>query len=223
MASTVADALGHFRAQPRQTAYQTVLAALRESILRGELPGGTRLVQAELATHFGVSNTPVREALRQLATEGLVRFDSYRGAVVLVPTAEDIAEVYELLLLLEPVIVRKAARHVTPEQVAELTALHESMCETDELSEWVSLNRAFHTVIHDAAGSARLASIIGGLIDASTVQVATMLGTEASGIKRSNAEHGRLLKALARGDAERAVEVMTKHLETTLKAAQAGG
>jgi DNA-binding GntR family transcriptional regulator len=207
--------------EPRQTAYGVVLGALREAILQGSLPGGTRLVQAELAGHFGVSNTPVREALRQLATEGLVQFDSYRGAVVLAPTADEVVEVYELLVLLEPLIVRKAAERITPEQIAQLKELHEAMCATNEVTEWVPLNRAFHATIHEAAGSARLAGIIGSLMDASTVQVASLLSSGVADLARSNADHDRILKALSRGNVDRAVEAMLKHLRETLKAVEA--
>jgi DNA-binding GntR family transcriptional regulator len=216
--STVASALERFREQPRQTAYQSVLTALREAILTGALPGGTRLVQAELAGHFGVSNTPVREALRQLASEGLVQFDSYRGAVVLAPTVEEVIEVYELLLLLEPEIARKAAERITPEELAELERLNEQMHKTEEVSAWVPLNRSFHGVIHDAARSARLAGIIGGLMDSSTVQVASLLTAGVADVNRSNMEHTRLVKALARHDSDRAAAAMTKHLTTTLSA-----
>lgn len=220
MESSIASFLGSGH-EPRQTAYEAVLMSLREGILSGRLPGGTRLVQAELGSHFGVSNTPVREALRQLATEGLVQFDSYRGAVVLTPTEEDTEEVYEVLLLLEPVIARKAAANISEEQVAELTSLDEAMRKTTEISDWVPLNRAFHGLIHDAADSPRLASVVGGLMDASTVQVATGLRTGLVSIERSNGEHGRLLKALSKGDEERAASVMGKHIEGTLKALRA--
>jgi DNA-binding GntR family transcriptional regulator len=219
VATSLSPALAQFD-KPRQTAYQAVLTAVREAILGGALPGGTHLVQAELATHFGVSNTPVREALRQLATEGLVQFDSYRGAVVATPSADDIAEVYELLMLLEPVIVRKAAAHVTPEQIAELKGLHQRMQATEEVGEWVALNRAFHSTIHEAANATRLASILGGLLDASTMQVATLLGAGTIEVARSNTEHGRLVRALARGDADRAAAEIAKHLGKTLKAVQ---
>lgn len=220
MESSIASVLESL-SEPRQTAYEAVLTALRQGILSGRLPGGTRLVQAELASHFGVSNTPVREALRQLATEGLVQFDSYRGAEVLTPTQEDTEQVYEVLALLEPVIARKAAAKVSKEQLAELTSIHEAMKKTTEISDWVPLNRAFHGLIHDAADSARLASIVGGLMDASTVQVATVIRTGLVGIDRSNSEHERLLKALAKGDGDRAASVMAKHIEATLKALKA--
>jgi DNA-binding GntR family transcriptional regulator len=209
--------------EPRKTAYEAVLTALRDGILSGRLPGGTRLVQAELGSHFGVSNTPVREALRQLATEGLVQFDSYRGAVVSTPTPEDTREVYEVLTLLEPVIAAKAAANITAVQLDELEALHEQMCATEEISEWVPLNRAFHGLLHEAADSARIASIVGGLMDASTVQVATILRAGMVDAERSNAEHGTLLKALRKRDGDRAARTMAKHIEGTLKALNAAG
>src|SRR5262245_24385406 len=102
--SAITDALGPVDGSAtRQTAPQAVADALREAILSGALPGGSRLIQSSLANHFGVSSTPVREALRQLAAEGLVQFDSYRGAVVFTPSAEEIEDVWDLLLRLEPV------------------------------------------------------------------------------------------------------------------------
>lgn len=207
--------------EPRQTAQEAVLAALREAIVTGALEGGTRLVQSELATHFGVSNTPVREALRQLAAEGLVHFDSYRGAEVRTPSPQEVVEVYEILFLLEPLIAARAAARMTAKQAAHLTALHQEMSTTAEVSEWVSLNRSFHAAIHEAAGSALLASIIGGLIDASTVQVAALLSSRLIDVERSNAEHDSLVEALAGGDGARSADAMSDHIGATLEAVQA--
>jgi DNA-binding GntR family transcriptional regulator len=224
VADDLAAALGQFREQPRRTAHQSVVAALRQAILSGSIPGGTRLVQADLARHFGVSNTPVREALRQLATEGLVRFDSYRGAVVESPTAEDVEEVYELLLVLESLAVRKAVERITDDELAQLHSLHEQMQATDDVSDWVQLNRQFHTVLHEAAGSPRLVTILNGLRDASTSQVAMAINSGLVKLERSNAEHARIVSAVGRRNADRAAEQMTKHLNSTLNSvrAQAG-
>lgn len=204
--------------EPRQTAYEAVLSPLREGILSGRLPGGTRLVQADLASHFGVSNTPVREALRQLASEGLVQFDSYRGAEVLTPTQEDTEEIYEVLVLLEPEVARRAATHITDEELARLTAIHDEMRATSDPAEWVPLNRNFHDLIHEAADSPRLAGMLRGLVETSTLRVAVGVRAGLISTDRSNKEHARLVKALAKHDASRAAAEMQEHLEGTLQA-----
>ena len=85
------DATG-LTAGTRQTAHEYVREVLRRSILNGDLPGGSRLVQAELAATLEVSTTPIREALRDLASEGLVRFDPHRGAVVTELDDEDLRD-----------------------------------------------------------------------------------------------------------------------------------
>lgn len=204
--------------EPRQTAYEAVLTPLREGILSGRLPGGTRLVQADLASHFKVSNTPVREALRQLASEGLVQFDSYRGAEVLTPTQEDTEEIYEVLVLLEPEIASKAAANISEAELAQLAAIQKEMRETDDPAEWVPLNRNFHDLIHEAAKSPRLAGILRGLVETSTLRVVVGLRAGLISTDRSNREHEKLVKALAKGDESRAASVMQKHLEGTLQA-----
>jgi DNA-binding GntR family transcriptional regulator len=216
VSSDLAAALGEYRDEPRRTAHQSVVAALRQAILSGAIPGGMRLVQADVAAQFGVSNTPVREALRQLATEGLIRFDSYRGAVVENPTAEDVQEVYELLLVLEPLAARRAAKRMSDEEVRQLRALHEQMCASEDVADWVQLNRRFHTLMHEAAASPRLVGILNSLRDASTPQVA-MAVNAGLGLGRSNAEHAEIVAALQRGDAERVADVMASHLAGTLQ------
>jgi len=221
MSSPLASALGRFKETPRRTAHQSVVAVLREVILSGAIAPGTRLIQAELAAQFGVSNTPVREALRELATEGLVQFDSYRGAVVRAPSVDEIREVYELSALLAPLSVRKAVETITKEELAALRRLHEQMGEADGIEQWAPLNREFHRIIDEAARSPRLAAILGALRDARMVEVAVAISAGAREIRQSNAEHARILRAIERGDAERAAGLMEKHVTSTLKAVDA--
>ena len=129
---------------------------------------------------------------------------------------EDIKEVYELLLVLEPLAARRAANRMTKEQIAELRALHEEMTATEDVAEWVQLNRRFHTLMHEAADSPRLVGILNSLRDASTPQVALAVNAGLE-LGQSNAEHGKLVKALQRGNAERVADVMTRHLAGTLE------
>lgn len=204
----------------RRTAHESVLATLRHAILTGQLAGGTRLVQADIAAQLGVSNTPVREAMRQLASEGMIRFDSYRGAVVHTPTVQEVLEVYEVRLLLEPVAVRKAATRIEVKQLDEAARLHVAMRSTRDIAEWVAHNLAFHRVILDAAGSSHMASILSGLEHTATAHVALSLKADPRRMARGNREHAQILKALRRKDADMAAQLVTEHLESTVRAVE---
>src|SRR5690349_13342936 len=92
-----------------------VAERLREMILSGELPGGTRVRQMDIAERFGVSSTPVREAFTALAREGLVRQDTHKGVVVQQPSIEDVRENYEIRMALESLAVERAATRISEE------------------------------------------------------------------------------------------------------------
>lgn len=98
--------------QRSRTAHDHVAFA----ILSGELSGGTRLLQTKLAAELDLSTTPLREALRDLAMEGLVVFDPHRGAVVRTLDIDEVREIYELRITLEPIMVRRVAERITAEQ-----------------------------------------------------------------------------------------------------------
>lgn len=202
----------------RHTAHEQILAAIRQAILSGELPGGTRLVQADLAAKFGVSNTPVREAMRQLATEGLIQLDSFRGAVVHTPTLDEVREVYEARLLLEPVVMRKAVERITPAEIAKARELQQRMTTLDDVGSWAVLNRQFHGLLMDAARSPRLATIVGWLGDAATAQVALSIKTDLSRMAHGDDEHARILDAMEKGDADLVEELVRGHLMATVHA-----
>src|SRR3990172_11947171 len=95
-------------AATRQTAHEFVRGVLRRAILNGELASGSRLVQAELAAMLDVSTTPVREALRDLATEGLVQFDPHRGAIVSELSSEDVHAISAFRTVLDPLALGRA-------------------------------------------------------------------------------------------------------------------
>lgn len=204
----------------RHTAHESVTEALRQAIIGGVLPAGTRLVQAELAAEFGVSNTPVREAMRQLSAEGLIQFDSYRGAVVRGPTLDEVREVYELRLLLEPVAMRKAVPQITAPELAEARRLQQEMVRTEDVAAWVLLNRGFHSTLIEAARSPRLAGIIAGLEAAATPQVALSIKADFRRLRDGNSEHRNILRAVAARDVERTVKLVSDHLTSTVRAVE---
>jgi DNA-binding GntR family transcriptional regulator len=198
-----------------RTAHASVAAALRQAILSGQLPGGTRLVQADLAARLGTSNTPVREAMRALEGEGLIRFDAYRGAVVHAPTPEELTEACELAFVLEPLAMRKAAGRITDEELTSLRALIGRMGNVADLGEYVGLNRSLHDQLHAAAGSPRLASILGSLLNTLTLQAVVAVRAGRRGLRESDREHAAIVDALEARDGALAARRAVEHLQLT--------
>lgn len=205
----------------RQTAHEFVRNVLRRAILSGELRGGTRLVQADLASMLEVSTTPVREALRDLASESLIRFDPHRGAVVQELSGDELREIYMIREILEPFALRLAVPKVTPDLLDRLRALHEKMESEPHSAEWVDANRLFHLSIYEAAGFPRLSAIIKGLEDASVMYIGASLN-DVEGLRETAVhDHGAILAALEKGDADAAVEAVVTHLGLAIKAFEA--
>src|SRR5690606_28953047 len=112
---------------------------LLQEILTGQLRGGKRLVQADLANRFGVSTTPVREALQELASEGVVRLDPHRGAVVSEFSKHDLMEIFELRRVLEPIVMRLALPEFGAAELETLRTLCRQMEATRDVARWVQL------------------------------------------------------------------------------------
>lgn len=198
--------------QQRQTAHEFVRETLRRSILTGELPGGMRLVQSELAEQLSVSTTPVREALRDLASDGLLDFDPHRGAIVHELSWEELREVHELRAVLEPLALRRANERISDEELDVLRSLADDMEASGDLAEWLDLNREFHLTIHAVAGSERLRDVLQELQDATTLYIGRAAETDPRLMATSNREHRELIAALQDRDGGRAAEVLGDHI-----------
>lgn len=203
----------HKTARTRVTAHEFVRETLREGILDGSIPCGTRLVQAELAEQLSVSTTPVREALRDLAAEGIVELDAHRGGTVHRISNAELQEIYELRLLLETVAMQKAAARISPEQLARVGAVLEQMQEAPPTANWVMLNRDFHMTIYEAAGSGRLLAILRTLLDTSVMYVSMAVKSRPTVRDKATRDHERIFEALARHDVDAAAEAISEHLE----------
>lgn len=200
-----------------RTTHEYVRDVLRRAILNGELTGGTRLVQAEIASSLNVSTTPVREALRDLAAEGLIHFDPHRGAVVEQMTDEELREIYTIRRVLEPAALRLAARNMTKEQLQELRRLHDGMA-NEALDTWVDHNREFHMTMYEPARSPRLLSIIRSLEDASIMTVGASLNSVPGLRDEAIRDHDRILTALENDDIDGAAAAIEEHLTLSLRA-----
>ena len=195
----------------RRTAHEFVKESLRRAILRGDLPGGSRLIQADLASMLNVSTTPVREALRDLATEGLITLDRHRGGVVRELDWREMEEIRLIRQQLEPLAVKLVVERITDEELDEAERLRQRMTRERDLGNWVELNTQFHLVFHGSTGVNRLVSILKGFEETSTVYVAQAQRWHPEIRRRADDEHLALLDAFRSRDAEKAAEVMRGH------------
>jgi DNA-binding GntR family transcriptional regulator len=202
-----------------QTAHSYAYASLRAQILSGDLAPGTPLVQANLANALGISMTPIREALRDLATEGLVTLSPHRGAVVTSLDLADALEIHEIRLKLEPDATASAAENTTPAVLEQAEDLYQRMS-TAPRAEWIALNREFHILLLSTIPSARLRSILGSLLEAAALYVGVSM-RHRSGAPQD--EHRELLDAFHGGDGARASAVAAKHIQATLASLRDAG
>ena len=200
-----------------KTAHRYALDRLRVDILSGSLGvGGVRLVQGELAQRLGTSTTPVREALRDLATEGLILFDSHKGAVVREISRTEFADLYELRLLLEPLAVARAATRIGAAEVQAAEGLADQMDATADPAEWARLNREFHLLLQQACGFPVLAQLVRVVQDQSALFTAYRTLVTRSRRGEGNDEHRAILDALKAGDSDAAAAAAQAHLQKTL-------
>ncbi len=199
---------------------------LRGMIARGELLPGEWLRQERLSETLKVSYTPIREALKQLEAEGLVEHVPYRGVRVTEFRVEDVLDIYTMRAQLESLAARAAAHTLTPDQVAQLQALHEAMARLDapgNLARVRELNREFHMLIIEASGRVYLVralhmiwSWFPTMLWSQFPQTAT--ATAPNREHADNAEHAQIIAALASRDADAAERAMHQHIDHSRQA-----
>jgi DNA-binding GntR family transcriptional regulator len=197
--------------QISSTTRAALVERLREDILNGRVPAGTHLRQVEIATRFGVSTTPVREAFRELATLGLVEIHAHRGAVVLAPSATELAQIYEVRTIVEPICAAWAAELITEAEVQAARALLEASRDGG-MRDAAGLNRRFHAVIVGACGNSHLAELTLNLLDRSTPYIVRVLRSSPERLLRQAEEHAELLAACEARDPARAYRASRDHL-----------
>ncbi len=177
-----------------QTRDGYVADRLREAILRGQLKPGQKLDQNELAELLNVSRSPVREALRTLAAEGLVEVYPHRGAVVAELSPEEFEEISIIRVVLEGMAARLAAPHIDDERIALLTDVLAELENTTDLDRWVELNRRFHNTIYQAVHRPRLLSFIENLRITMTPYIRQYIASEEH-LNAARIGHRRILEA----------------------------
>jgi DNA-binding GntR family transcriptional regulator len=200
---------------PLRTAHEWVRERLRHDIMNGVYRPGDPLKQTELAARLQVSVTPVREAMRDLATEGLVVVDPQRIARVRSLDESEAREVNDIRYLLEPLAARLAATHASPEAVATIQRLAEESAAAASDIEWLDSNRRLHLEIIASAGAPLLAGILGNLRQISSIYLATAVRSKGVAREKSKSEHLALADAIAAGDGDEAERIMRSHLFPT--------
>jgi DNA-binding GntR family transcriptional regulator len=203
-------------ASPRTVA-GLVAERLRAQIVAGDLEAGSKLRQVEIARRFGVSTTPVREALAALQREGLVRLHPQRGAVVFVPTVEDLREHYEIRAALEAVAAARTAERFDETWAAPLELLLKEMRKGPLAQRYIELNQAFHTQLYEHCERPRLVEMIASLRDASSAYLHIYRAAEDFPVARLDGEHRAILAACVARDAEAAAAATREHLQNTVE------
>jgi DNA-binding GntR family transcriptional regulator len=195
---------------------------LRDMIAEGDLPPGSRLVLRKLADDFGLSQMPVREALRMLQRDGLVEFESHRGAKVVAVSRDEVLEGISVRMWLEVLAVRDATPAHTAETLAAarhaLERAEEAM-ERGDAREFSASNRALHEAL-EAPATGLVTITIDDLWDRvwRARRSLSLFLLRPEQMRTAQLEHDTLFEAVASGDAEAAGEAMAVHRESSLDA-----
>lgn len=202
-------------AEPDSTTQTERLAdEIAASVLSGEFQPGLRLDEYMLAGRYGVSRTPVREALRQLASTGLIEIKPRRGATVASATSAQMDTLFGAMAEVEATCSRLAAMSMTPIERRRLHSLHESMAEIvarDDRDGFAEANLTFHTMIYAGAHNGIIAEFATGLRRRLAPFRKAQFRTEGR-LPRSQEEHGDVVRAILAGDAQAAHSAMFHHM-----------
>ena len=203
-------------------ASERAYSGIRGMILSGELPAGSQLGEELLAERCGVSRTPVRDALRRLEGELLVKRNEAQRSFVADWTLGDVADAFELRAMLESHAARRAAERMDEVTLQRLRVLSQVISRTVQASPpdvagFLEGNREFHAIILETSQSRRLASLLGTLVEQPVVwRTAHQYGRDA--LRRSQSEHDELIAAFARRDGAWAEAVMAAHIRRAFHA-----
>jgi len=216
--------------EDRHALVDKLAATLQARMLSGELVSGTRLRQVALADEFGVSRTPIREALRKLQASGLIELQPHRGALVRGPSAREIRDAYEVRAELEGLAAELAAQRIQQQQLDGLREAQSEFRETlarmlqvrsdrsgampdEEIERWRHANDRFHQLIQDAAANDVLVATLVHLHRSFPRDLTRLvLGESATLLAENVREHEEILDAIEHRNAVDARSLMLKHV-----------
>jgi len=219
------NTLGQVGSLARNALRHDVVSRLVASIFRGEYPAGTRLIIRQLAEQFGISATPIREALVELEAIGMVQFAHNRGAIVRPFGRQQLQEIYHLRRILEVEATRCACGRIPREDLASLRHDVKQLLDAhgDESPQWsqgaMATDQKLHKLIAVHCGEARLADEI-NRYNTLMQTIREIVANRRQAQQRALSDHLLILDALLAIDAEKAAAAMGRHIDSTLRAAE---
>jgi DNA-binding GntR family transcriptional regulator len=201
------------RLRKHKTLREQIVSSLRESIVKGELKSGQKLTEPELAEKLGISRTPIREAFRQLESEGFLTVIPRRGAVVSSLTRKEVQDFYEIKSLLEGYAARVAAQRVTKKDIEKLKKINEqleALIEEDDVEAFFRKNNEFHNTFIALCGNEKLLEIRSNLVQKFLrfrLQALAVPGRLLESVK----QHRVIIRALVKKDGRLAEAVVIEH------------
>ena len=202
----------------KRTLHDEVLPRVRDMIIEGVLEAGARINETELGLRLGVSRTPLREAIKTLASEGLIELVRSKGAVVRRFTRADVANMLETIKLFEMAAAKAACVNATDAEIKALVKVHKAMVQEyrkrDRLS-YYKLNQDIHTELVRLGGNPVIGDLH-GLIQARLKRIRYLGNQEPAKWAASVAEHEEMIKALTERNGSALAEVMGRHMDQAL-------
>jgi len=203
------------KAIQKKTLHEEIANNLREMIMSGELKEGDKIKEDKLCAVMGISKTPLREALRVLSAEGLIRLIPNRGSYVTTPTFDEIKEMFDVMSVLEGVCARTAAEKMSTGDLKKLEKIHHQLEKNFRLKDqkqYIHHNNLYHALVQELAGNKTLNQIVNGLRQ--KILLYRFKSLNLSGrFEQSIQEHRDLLEAFRNRDAEKAELLMTSHMK----------
>jgi DNA-binding GntR family transcriptional regulator len=187
-----------------QTLREKILETIRDAILKGSLKPGERVSEPELAERFGISRTPIREAFRQLESEGYLVVIPRRGAVVASLSERDVEEFYSIKSILEGYAARMAAERMAPREIERLEAINEKLAQiadAGDIKSFFRVHNEFHELFIKASGNDKLGELINQLVlKFNRLRLASLAQPGRMAI--SVQEHRKIIEAFRKHDGE---------------------
>jgi len=189
---------------------------IRRRILSGQYTDGHQLRQDALASELGISRIPLREALVQLESEGLVKILPHKGAIVSELSIEELTELFELRALLEPSLIRRSVRKLSAEDFRELDAIlaeFSGELRAQAQDRWGDLNTRLHQLLLSKADQPKTASIVASLLQQTDRYTRLQLSLSSASRDIAESEHRQLVELCRKGDGRGAAALLKRHIE----------